>query len=434
MIRSPAQLPGLSVIYRGGEAVQKRVVVTGLGAVTPVGSTVESFWQNLLAGKSGIGLIDRFDVSEYPVRIAGQVKGFQAEDYIEKKEIRRFDMYAQFAVGAAVQALRQSGLQITEENAARVGVYIGSGIGGLQTMLENYNVLRDRGPKRVSPFLVPMMMINSASGQISIMFGAKGPNLAPVSACATGTHAVGDAYKIIARGAADAMICGGAEATICDLALAGFANMKALSTRNDSPEQASRPFDAHRDGFVMGEGAGVLVLESLESAKARGAKILAEVVGYGMSADAHHITAPDPVGFGASLAMQAALDDAGLRPEDVDYINAHGTSTDLNDKLETIAVKATFGEYAYKLSMSSIKSMTGHLLGAAGGVEAVASVMTILTGMIPPTMNYETPDPECDLDYVPNKAREQAVDTVMSNSFGFGGHNASIIIRRFMEN
>ncbi|WP_072873829.1 beta-ketoacyl-ACP synthase II [Alicyclobacillus tolerans] len=414
--------------------MQKRVVVTGLGAVTPVGSTVESFWQNLLAGKSGIGLIDRFDVSEYPVRIAGQVKGFQAEDYIEKKEIRRFDMYAQFAVGAAVQALRQSGLQITEENAARVGVYIGSGIGGLQTMLENYNVLRDRGPKRVSPFLVPMMMINSASGQISIMFGAKGPNLAPVSACATGTHAVGDAYKIIARGAADAMICGGAEATICDLALAGFANMKALSTRNDSPEQASRPFDAHRDGFVMGEGAGVLVLESLESAKARGAKILAEVVGYGMSADAHHITAPDPVGFGASLAMQAALDDAGLRPEDVDYINAHGTSTDLNDKLETIAVKATFGEYAYKLSMSSIKSMTGHLLGAAGGVEAVASVMTILTGMIPPTMNYETPDPECDLDYVPNKAREQAVDTVMSNSFGFGGHNASIIIRRFMEN
>ncbi|MDP9728459.1 beta-ketoacyl-ACP synthase II [Alicyclobacillus sp. TC] len=414
--------------------MQKRVVVTGLGAVTPVGSTVESFWQNLLAGKSGIGLIDRFDVSEYPVRIAGQVKGFQAEDYIEKKEIRRFDMYAQFAVGAAVQALRQSGLQITEENAARVGVYIGSGIGGLQTMLENYNVLRDRGPKRVSPFLVPMMMINSASGQISIMFGAKGPNLAPVSACATGTHAVGDAYKIIARGAADAMICGGAEATICDLALAGFANMKALSTRNDSPEQASRPFDAHRDGFVMGEGAGVLVLESLESAKARGAKILAEVVGYGMSADAHHITAPDPVGFGASLAMQAALDDAGLRPEDVDYINAHGTSTDLNDKLETMAVKATFGEYAYKLSMSSIKSMTGHLLGAAGGVEAVASVMTILTGMIPPTMNYETPDPECDLDYVPNKAREQAVDTVMSNSFGFGGHNASIIIRRFMEN
>ncbi|MFX4302053.1 beta-ketoacyl-ACP synthase II [Alicyclobacillus tolerans] len=414
--------------------MQKRVVVTGLGAVTPVGSTVESFWQNLLAGKSGIGLIDRFDVSEYPVRIAGQVKGFQAEDYIEKKEIRRFDMYAQFAVGAAVQALRQSGLQITEENAARVGVYIGSGIGGLQTMLENYNVLRDRGPKRVSPFLVPMMMINSASGQISIMFGAKGPNLAPVSACATGTHAVGDAYKIIARGAADAMICGGAEATICDLALAGFANMKALSTRNDSPEQASRPFDAHRDGFVMGEGAGVLVLESLESAKSRGAKILAEVVGYGMSADAHHITAPDPVGFGASLAMQAALDDAGLRPEDVDYINAHGTSTDLNDKLETMAVKATFGEYAYKLSMSSIKSMTGHLLGAAGGVEAVASVMTILTGMIPPTMNYETPDPECDLDYVPNKAREQAVDTVMSNSFGFGGHNASIIIRRFMEN
>jgi 3-oxoacyl-[acyl-carrier-protein] synthase II len=395
---------------------------------------VETFWENLLSGKSGIVPIDRFDVSDYPVRIAGQVKGYEPEKYMDKKEVRRIDLYAQYAVGAAMEALLHSGLKITEENRARVGVYIGSGIGGLQTMLENHTLLIERGPKRVSPFLVPMMISNMASGYISMMTGAMGPNLAPVSACATGTHAVGDAFKIIARGDADAMICGGAEATICDLALAGFSNMKALSTHNDHPETASRPFDRNRDGFVMGEGAGVVVLESLDAAIARNARILAEVVGYGLSADAYHLTAPEPSGRGASLAMQSALNDAGLEPTMVDYINAHGTSTDLNDKLETLAVKSVFGEHAYRFCLSSIKSMTGHLLGAAGGVEAVATVKTLLTGMVPPTINYETPDEECDLDYVPNRARHLDVKVAMSNSFGFGGHNASILLRQYTPN
>ncbi|WP_258111517.1 beta-ketoacyl-ACP synthase II [Alicyclobacillus sp. SP_1] len=412
----------------------RRVVVTGLGAVTPIGNDVETFWENLLSGKSGIVPIDRFDVSDYPVRIAGQVKGYEPEKYMDKKEVRRIDLYAQYAVGAAMEALLHSGLKITEENRARVGVYIGSGIGGLQTMLENHTLLIERGPKRVSPFLVPMMISNMASGYISMMTGAMGPNLAPVSACATGTHAVGDAFKIIARGDADAMICGGAEATICDLALAGFSNMKALSTHNDHPERASRPFDRNRDGFVMGEGAGVVVLESLDAAIARNARILAEVVGYGLSADAYHLTAPEPSGRGASLAMQSALNDAGLEPTMVDYINAHGTSTDLNDKLETLAVKSVFGEHAYRFCLSSIKSMTGHLLGAAGGVEAVATVKTLLTGMVPPTINYETPDEECDLDYVPNRARHLDVKVAMSNSFGFGGHNASILLRQYTPN
>ncbi|MCY0886902.1 MAG: beta-ketoacyl-ACP synthase II [Alicyclobacillaceae bacterium] len=412
----------------------RRVVVTGLGAVTPIGNDVETFWENLLSGKSGIVPIDRFDVSDYPVRIAGQVKGYEPEKYMDKKEVRRIDLYAQYAVGAAMEALLHSGLKITEENRARVGVYIGSGIGGLQTMLENHTLLIERGPKRVSPFLVPMMISNMASGYISMMTGAMGPNLAPVSACATGTHAVGDAFKIIARGDADAMICGGAEATICDLALAGFSNMKALSTHNDHPETASRPFDRNRDGFVMGEGAGVVVLESLDAAIARNARILAEVVGYGLSADAYHLTAPEPSGRGASLAMQSALNDAGLEPTMVDYINAHGTSTDLNDKLETLAVKSVFGEHAYRFCLSSIKSMTGHLLGAAGGVEAVATVKTLLTGMVPPTINYETPDEECDLDYVPNRARHLDVKVAMSNSFGFGGHNASILLRQYTPN
>jgi 3-oxoacyl-[acyl-carrier-protein] synthase II len=410
----------------------RRVVVTGLGAVTPIGNDVETFWENLMGGKSGIVPIDRFDVSDYPVRIAGQVKGYEPEKYMDKREVRRIDLYAQYAVGAAMEALEDSGLKITEDNRERVGVYIGSGIGGLQTMLENHTLLIERGPKRVSPFLVPMMISNMASGYISMMTGAMGPNLAPVSACATGTHAVGDAFKIIARGDADAMICGGAEATICDLALAGFSNMKALSTNNDHPETASRPFDRNRDGFVMGEGAGVVVLESLDTAIARNAKILAEVVGYGLSADAYHLTAPEPGGRGASLAMQSALNDAGFEPTMVDYINAHGTSTDLNDKLETLAVKSVFGEHAYRFCLSSIKSMTGHLLGAAGGVEAVATVKTLLTGMVPPTINYETPDEECDLDYVPNRARQLDVKVAMSNSFGFGGHNASILLRQYI--
>ncbi|OFW80303.1 MAG: beta-ketoacyl-[acyl-carrier-protein] synthase II [Alicyclobacillus sp. RIFOXYA1_FULL_53_8] len=412
--------------------MKRRVVVTGLGAITPVGGDVPTLWESLLAGKSGISRIDTFDVSDYPTKIAGIVRDFEPEQYIDKKELRKLDRFTQFALVAAKQAVEDSKLQITEENATRVGVYIGSGIGGIGTMLENYRTLLDRGPRRVSPFLVPMMISNMASGQVSIMMGAKGPNSSPISACATGTNAIGDAYKIIERGAADVMIAGGAEAAIVDLALAGFSNMKALSTRNDEPTRASRPFDGERDGFVMGEGAGVVILESLEHALARGAKIRAEIIGYGMSGDAYHMTAPAPEGAGAYEAMSQALWDADLAPEAIDYINAHGTSTDFNDKFETIAVKRLFKDHAYRLAMSSIKSMTGHLLGAAGGVEAVATVRTLEEGMLPPTINYEHPDPECDLDYVPNVARAADVTIAMSNSFGFGGHNASIILKKYV--
>lgn len=413
--------------------MKRRVVVTGLGAITPVGNDVASFWDAILSGQSGIGMIDRFDVSEYPTRIAGLVKNFNPEQYIDKKDVRRFDRFAQYAIVATHQAVKEANLVITPENSERIGVYIGSGIGGISTTLENYRVLLERGPKRVSPFLVPMMISNMASGQVSIDFGLRGPNSSPISACATGTHAIGDAFKIIQRGDADAMICGGAEAAIVDLSLAGFSSMKALSTRNDDPQRASRPFEANRDGFVMGEGAGILILESLEFALARGAKILAEIVGYGMSGDAYHITAPAPEGNGAMRAMRQALHDAELQPEQIDYINAHGTSTDFNDKFETMAVKNLFGAYAYQIPMSSIKSMIGHLLGAAGGVEAVATVKTLLHDVMPPTINYETPDPECDLDYIPNTARHGVVHTAMSNSFGFGGHNASIILKKYAE-
>lgn len=402
-----------------------------MGAVTPIGNDVPTFWRNLVAGRSGISRIDAFDVSQYPVQIAGQVRDFDPGQYVDPREARRLDRYAQFAVAAAVQAVRDAGLEITPENGERVGVYIGSGVGGIHTLLENYRTLLERGPRRVSPTVVPMMIANMAAGQVSILFGAKGPNLAPVSACATGTHAIGDSYKLIQRGAADVMIAGGSEAAIVDLALAGFSNAKALSTRNDEPERASRPFDAERDGFVMSEGAGVVVLESLEHAKARGARIYAEIIGYGMSGDAYHIVAPEPEGNGAFRAMREALADAGIRPEDVDYINAHGTSTDLGDKLETLAIKKAFGDHARKVAISSNKSMIGHLLGAAGAVEAIATILTIQDGVIPPTMNLEHPDPECDLDYVPNVAREAPVRVAISNSFGFGGHNATIVLRRF---
>lgn len=402
-----------------------------MGAVTPIGNDVPTFWRNLVAGRSGISRIDAFDVSQYPVQIAGQVRDFDPGQYVDPREARRLDRYAQFAVAAAVQAVRDAGLEITPENGERVGVYIGSGVGGIHTLLENYRTLLERGPRRVSPTVVPMMIANMASGQVSILFGAKGPNLAPVSACATGTHAIGDSYKLIQRGAADVMIAGGSEAAIVDLALAGFSNAKALSTRNDEPERASRPFDAERDGFVMSEGAGVVVLESLEHAKARGARIYAEIIGYGMSGDAYHIVAPEPEGNGAFRAMREALADAGIRPEDVDYINAHGTSTDLGDKLETLAIKKAFGDHARKVAISSNKSMIGHLLGAAGAVEAIATILTIQDGVIPPTINLEHPDPECDLDYVPNVAREAPVRVAISNSFGFGGHNATIVLRRF---
>ncbi|SFU56392.1 beta-ketoacyl-ACP synthase II [Alicyclobacillus macrosporangiidus] len=411
--------------------MKRRVVITGLGVVTPIGSDVPTFWRNLVEGRSGVSRIDAFDVSDYPTKIAAVVRDFNPEPYIDKKELRRLDRFTQFAIAAARQAVEDAGLEIHEENAERVGVYIGSGIGGIHTLLENYRTLLDRGPRRVSPFVVPMMIANMASGQVSILLGAKGPNSAAVTACATGTHAIGDAFKIIERGDADVMIAGGSEAAIVDLALAGFSNAKALSTRNDAPEKASRPFDKDRDGFVMGEGSGVIVLEALDHALARGARIRAEIVGYGMSGDAYHVTAPHPEGEGAYRAMAAALRDAGIRPEDVDYINAHGTSTDLGDVLETVAIKRLFGEHAKRLAVSSNKSMIGHLLGAAGGVEAVATVKTIEEGILPPTINLETPDPQCDLDYVPNVARPAPVRYALSNSFGFGGHNAVIVLSRY---
>lgn len=409
----------------------RRVVVTGLGVVSPVGNDVPTFWANLLAGKSGIRGIDRFDVSEFSTRIAGLIVGFDPERYMDKKDLRHMDMFTQYAVYAAHEAMAHSGLQVTDDNRDRIGVYIGSGIGGIGTTLSNHRILMERGPSRVSPFLVPMMIGDMATGQVSIDFGLRGPNSAPVSACATGSHAIGDAFKIIQRGDADAMVAGGAEAAVVDIALAGFSKMKALSSRNDDPTHASRPFELNRDGFVMGEGAGVLILESLEHAQERGANILGEVVGYGMSGDAYHVTAPAPDGDGAVRVMRAALRDAGVQPSDIDYINAHGTSTEFNDKIETIAVKRVFEDHAYRLAMSSIKSMTGHLLGAAGGVEGVACIMTLLDGVMPPTTNYETPDPECDLDYVPNEARKADLQLVMSNSFGFGGHNASLIFRKY---
>ncbi|MBX5436258.1 MAG: beta-ketoacyl-ACP synthase II [Alicyclobacillaceae bacterium] len=409
----------------------RRVVITGLGVVTPVGNDVQTFWQSLVEGRSGITRIDTFDVSEYPTQIAGLVRGFDPDQYIDRKEVRRFDRFTQFAVAAARQALEDAGLTITPENAEQVGVYIGSGIGGIGTLLENHRVLLERGPKRVSPFMIPMMIANMASGQVSILLGAKGPNSAPVAACTTSTLAIGDAFKLIQRGAAEVMIAGGTEAAVVDLALAGFSNMKALSTRNDEPERASRPFDANRDGFVMGEGAGVVILESLDHALARGARIRAEIIGYGMSGDAFHVTAPAPEGDGAYRAMKLALEDAGVQPSDVDYINAHGTSTDFNDKFETLAIKRLFGDHAYRLAVSSIKSMTGHLLGAAGAVEAIATVKTLEDGIIPPTINYETPDPDCDLDYVPNQARRADVRVALSNSFGFGGHNGCLVLRRY---
>ncbi|MBX6394837.1 MAG: beta-ketoacyl-ACP synthase II [Alicyclobacillaceae bacterium] len=413
--------------------MKRRVVVTGMGVLTPIGNDIPTFWSNLLAGRSGIRKIDRFDVSEFPTQIAGMVDGFDPEAFMDKKEARRMDRFCQFAVAAAKMALEDAALTITEENAERVGVYIGSGIGGLHTLMEQHQILLEKGPRRVSPFLIPMMIADMASGQVSIQFGAKGPNSAPISACATGTHAVGDAARMIQYGMADVMIAGGTEATIHPIALAGFGAAKAMSTRNDEPEKAVRPFDLHRDGFVMSEGAGVLILEELEHAKRRGARIYGEVVGYGMSGDAFHVTQPAPEGEGAARAMAAALKDAGLRPEDVDYINAHGTGTDFNDKFETMAIKRVFGEHAYRLAVSSTKSMTGHMLGAAGAVEAIATLLTLREGKIPPTINYETPDPECDLDYVPNTAREARVEVALSNSFGFGGHNACIALRRFVE-
>lgn len=401
-----------------------------MGVVTALGSEIETFWNNLLEGKSGVSRIEAFDVTDYPTQIAASVKDFNPEDFMDKKETRRMDRFVQFAVAASKSALEDAKLDVREQtNPDRVGVMVGSGIGGLGTWEDQHTVLMEKGVKRVSPFFIPMMIANMASGQVSITVGARGPNTAAVSACATGTHSIGDAYKIIQRGDADVMICGGAEATIRPIGMAGFCAMRAMSTRNDEPERASRPFDVDRDGFVMGEGAGVLVLESLEHALARGARIYAEVAGYGMSGDAHHMTEPDPTG--AALCMTRALADGELAPEQIDYINAHGTSTPVGDRSETKAIKSALGDHAYKTAVSSTKSMTGHLLGAAGGVEAVICSLVLQNGMIPPTINLDNQDPECDLDYVPNVARKADVQVAMSNSFGFGGHNATIVLKKY---
>lgn len=397
--------------------------------MTPLGNDLSTTWDGLIHGRSGIDRITRFDPEGYPSQIAGEVKGFEPDRYIDKKEQKKMDTFIHYALAAARMAMEDSGLVIDESNAERVGVIVGAGIGGLPAIEKYHKVLLERGPRRVTPFFIPMVIINLASGQIAIRFGAKGPNTAPVTACATGTHSIGDAFRWIQRGAADAMIAGGTESTICSLAVGGFAAMKALSTRNDEPGRASRPFDADRDGFVIGEGSGVVVLEEMELAKKRGAKIYAEVAGYGLSGDAYHITSPAPDGEGAARCMAMALKDAGIAPEEIDYINAHGTSTKFNDQFETMAIKKVFGDHARKVAVSSTKSMTGHLLGAAGGIEAVFSAMAIREGVLPPTINYEVPDPECDLDYVPNEARRTRVRAALSNSMGFGGTNGALVFR-----
>src|SRR6266850_1325693 len=418
---------------------ERRVVVTGLGALTPVGNNTEEFWSSLKQGKSGIGPITKFDVSEkdasgqfkYVTRIAGEVRNFDELKYVEKKDARRLDPYLKYAIATSAMAVEDAALDPAKVDSTRFGVLIGSGIGGISTLIEGEKVLKEKGPDRVSPFVIPMLIVNMAAGLVSMRFGAKGPNSSVVTACATGNHAIGDAAKIIERGDADIMIAGGAEAIIVPITIAGFCSMKAMSTRNDEPEKASRPFDAGRDGFVCGEGGGVLVLESLEHAHRRDARIYGEIVGYGMTGDAHHMTAPDPEGDGAARAMGGALQDARLSPTDIGYINAHGTSTPYNDKFETIAIKRVFGDHARKLAVSSTKSMTGHLLGAAGGIEAIATVLALYHGVLPPTINYETPDPDCDLDYIPNQARKQDVETALSNAFGFGGTNATLAFRKY---
>ncbi|HBG04021.1 MAG: beta-ketoacyl-[acyl-carrier-protein] synthase II [Geobacteraceae bacterium GWC2_58_44] len=408
----------------------RRVVVTGVGVVSPLGTGNGKNWDALVAGKSGIAPITRFDASDLPVKIAGEVKDFVAEDFIDKKEIKKMDLFIQYALAAAEFAMQDSGLVINEENAERVGVLVGAGLGGLPAIERYHTALLDGGYKKVSPFFIPMLIINLAPGHISIKYGAKGPNLSSVSACATGTHSIGDAYHMIKRGDADAMIAGGTESTVTPLGIGGFAVMKALSTNNDDPSGASRPFDKGRDGFVLAEGAGIVVLEEYEAAKARGAKIYGEVVGYGLSGDAYHLTTPAPGGEGAARCIKMALSTAKVNPEQIDYINAHGTSTSFNDLYETMAIRSVFGPHADKLMVSSTKSMTGHLLGAAGGIEAVFALMAMQNSVVPPTINYNDPDPECDLDYVPNTARDAKVEYAMSNSFGFGGTNASLLFKK----
>lgn len=414
------------------DGIRRRVVVTGLGLITPLGCGVQKTWEGICKGASGIDRITSFDASEYPVQIAGEVKDFNPEDFIERKDIKKMDIFIQYALGAGIMAVEDAGLKIHDENADRIGVIVGAGIGGLNTIERYHSVLLESGHRRISPFFIPMLIANLAAGHISMRFGARGPNSCVTTACAAGTHSIGEAFRLIQRGDADAMIAGGSESAITPLTIAGFANMKALSSRNDAPQKASRPFELERDGFVIAEGAGLVVLEELETARRRGAPIYAEIIGYGMSADAYHMTAPDPEGRGVVNCMRMALRDAGIKPEEVDYINAHGTSTPYNDKHETMAIKQVFGEHAYKLAVSSTKSMTGHLLGAAGGIEAAFCALALSQGIIPPTINYEYPDPECDLDYVPNHARHVDIRTVLSNSFGFGGTNASIVLTKYV--
>jgi len=411
--------------------LSRRVVVTGIGLVSPLGVGTEETWEGVRGSRCGIGPITSFDATAFSTRIAGEVKGFDPEKYIERKEIKKMGRFMQYAIAAADFALSSSGLKVDPDNAERVGVYIGSGIGGFEVIEREFENLLRGGPKRISPFFIPATIVNLASGYVSIRAGAKGPNSATATACTTSAHAIGDSFRLIQRGDADAMICGGAEATITRLGIGGFAAMRALSTRNDEPERASRPWDKGRDGFVVGEGSGIVILEELDLAKGRGAPILAEVVGYGMSGDAYHITAPPEDGDGAFRVMRLGLKDAGIAPEQIDYINAHGTSTDVGDRVETVAIKRCFGEHAYKLAVSSTKSMTGHLLGGAGGLEAGLTVLAIRDQLAPPTINYEVPDHDCDLDYVPNHPRPLKIDYALSNSFGFGGTNGCLIFKRY---
>ncbi|MDA0999256.1 MAG: beta-ketoacyl-ACP synthase II [bacterium] len=412
-----------------------RVVITGMGLLTPLGIGVEENWKGLMEGRSGIGPVSRFNPERLPTKISGEVKGFNPEDYIDRKEIKKMDTFIQFVLASTHMAFENAGLSTPDKEVApRYGAVIGVGLGGLPA-IENYmDVLGNHGPRRISPFFIPMLLANLAAGQVSVRWGLKGPNTCTVTACASGNHAIGDAMKFIQRGIADVMVAGGSESCITELGMGGFCAMRALSTRNDEPERASRPFDGERDGFIMGEGCGILILESEEHAKARGARIYAEIGGYGLTSDAFHITSPDPEGDGAARCMQMAMDDAGVSVEKIDYINAHGTSTELNDKLETVAIKKTFGEHAYKIPVSSTKSMTGHLLGAAGGVESCYTVMAIDRKIIPPTINYENPDPECDLDYVPNSPRKADIRCALTNSFGFGGTNATLLYRKYETN
>jgi 3-oxoacyl-[acyl-carrier-protein] synthase II len=413
------------------ELEKKRVVITGLGAITPLGNDLDAYWQGLLQGRSGIGSITQFDASQHASRIAGEVKGFDPSGYLDRKDVKRMDRFAQFAVVASKQALADARLEITDLNAEQVGAIIGTGVGGLRVMEEQQSVYLNKGPSRCSPFMVPMMIANMAAGLTAIHTGAKGPNTCPVTACAAGSNAIGDAFRMVQQGYAQAMICGGTESAVTPLAVAGFASARALSTRNDDPSQASRPFDRDRDGFVIGEGCGILILESLEHALSRGARIYAEISGYGMTCDAYHMTAPVPGGAGAARCMQLALKDAGYRPEAVSYINAHGTSTPVNDPTETQAIKTALGQAAHSVAISSTKSMTGHLLGGSGGIEGVAAAMAVAHDQVPPTINLDNPDDACDLDYVPNQSRQMPVEVALSNSFGFGGHNVTLVFQKY---